>query len=198
MTETDEKLVQNFVEGDDKALAQLIDRYLNPLYNFVFQLTRDGQVAEDIVQETFVKVWKHAGSFDAKKKFSTWIYAIAKNASYDFLKKKKAIPFSAFENEDGSSVWENIEDGASLCAEALLRKMDDVKDAQEFLDTLSPQLKTIFLLHHVQGFSLVEVAEILGSPTNTIKSKYRRALLLLRQQFSSKRALKEAKTAVKG
>jgi len=186
MGKTDEQLVAQFISGDEQALSALIDRYLKPLFNFTLQLTRDSQVAEDIVQEVFVKVWKNISKYDAEKKFSTWIFAITKNAAYDWLKRKKSIPFAAFEKEDGTNILESVEDETILHSHSLLQKMDDAKNAQEFLNTLSPQNKTILLLHHQQGFALSEIAQIMGHSNNTIKSKYRRAILSLRNQFSSK------------
>jgi RNA polymerase sigma-70 factor (ECF subfamily) len=183
---TDEQLVQEFLGGNEDSLEKLVEKYLKPIYNFTYQLTRDNGASQDITQDVFVKVWKNINSFDETKKFSTWLYAIAKNTTYDFLKKKKTIPFSAFENVDGFNILENIEDETILHSNALLQRIDNIKDAEEFLDTLSPQLKTILLLHHQQGFSLVEIAEIMGNPTNTIKSKYRRAILSLRGLYSSK------------
>ena len=183
---TDEKLVENFLKGDESALEMLIDRYLKSLYNFSLQLVGDGQVAEDIVQEVFVKAWKNLTSFDLNKKFSTWIYAIAKNTAYDYLKKKKTIPFSSFENEQGDNALENIEDCAMLHSHELLQRMDDAQAVRKYLSTLSPQAKTILLLHHEQGFSLVEIAQIMGAPANTTKSKYRRAISSLRNLYFSK------------
>jgi len=181
MVKTDEKLMENFLAGDEKSLELLIDRYLKPLYGFVLQLVGDGNVAQDIVQEVFVKAWKHANSFNMDKKFSTWLYAIAKNTAYDFLKKKKTIPFSAFENSNGQNMLEFIEDQTALHSSTLLQKMDDTKEAQEYLQSLKPELRTILVLHHKQGFSLVEIAEIMKSPANTVKSKYRRAIFFLKK-----------------
>jgi len=180
MTISDEQLVVNFRAGNESALKELIDRYLKQLYNFTFQLVGDQNVAQDLVQEVFVKVWKHLASFDQKKKFSTWLYAIAKNAAYDWLKKKKALPFSVFEKADGSNFLESIEDQTILNSTQLWQKMDNAQDAEKFLNSLSPEMKTIFLLHFQQGFSLAEIAEILGAPSNTVKSQFRRTLLSLR------------------
>ncbi|MEI8343784.1 MAG: RNA polymerase sigma factor [Candidatus Moraniibacteriota bacterium] len=190
MNISDEKLVENFLAGDEKAFEKLIDRYLKQLYNFTFQLVGDQNVAQDLVQEVFVKMWKHLASFDQNKKFSTWLYAIAKNAAYDWLKKKKALPFSTFENADGSNFLEILEDQNFLNSTQLWQKMDNAQDAQQFLNSLSPEMKTIFLLHFQQGFSLVEIAEILGAPSNTLKSQFRRTLLSLRKQFFAKDAPK--------
>ncbi len=180
MNISDEQLVQKFRSGDEKALEKLIDRYLKQLYNFTFQLVGDQNVAQDLVQEVFVKMWKHLASFDKNKKFSTWLYAIAKNSAYDWLKRKKTLPFSVFESADGGNLLEIIEDQNFLNSTDLWQKMDNAKDAQRFLDTLSPEMKTIFLLHFQQGFSLVEIAEILGAPSNTVKSQFRRAIIFLK------------------
>jgi RNA polymerase sigma-70 factor, ECF subfamily len=189
MQYSDEQLTQQFLSGDEKAFEKLVEKYLKPLYNFIFQLVRDKEVANDITQDVFVKIWKSMSSYDSQKKFSTWIFAIAKNTTFDFLKKKKTIPFTAFENESGENFLEFIEDASIPYSDELLRLIDEKKDAADFLDSLSPQIKTILLLHHVHGFSLVEISEIMGHSRNTIKSKYRRAIIFLREQISSKKAV---------
>lgn len=183
MTETDEQLVADSLSGDEAAFVALLDRYLKPLYGFVFQLVRDEAVAEDVVQETFIKAWKHLGRFDQGKSFKTWIFAIAKNTAYDALKKKKTLPFSLFRNEAGENVLENIPDGAPS-PETILDRATTALELEEKLATLSLPYQTLLRLHYQQGFSLHEVAEIFGDPYNTIKSRHKRALARLRQAFS--------------
>lgn len=184
---SDEKLAADFLGGDEKAFEELVDRYLKPLYNFAFQLTQDQSASQDIVQDVFVKVWKNLARFDGKRKFSTWIFAIAKNTVYDLLKKKKVLPFSAFENAEGENFLESLENKSILSNAEILQKLDNAKEAQQLLDSLSPQLKTILLLHFQQGFSLAEIAEIFGQSSNTVKSQYRRAIFSLRKiNFSKK------------
>jgi RNA polymerase sigma-70 factor (ECF subfamily) len=187
MQQTDEKLIKLYLAGDKAVFEQIVDRYLKGLYNFVFRLTHDEAVTEDIVQDVFVKVWKNIFVFDAEKKFSTWIFAIAKNTTYDFLKKKKAIPFSVFERNEEESFLEYIEDETILHSHELLQKMDNVKEAEKLLASLPIETQTVLLLHHIQGFSLTEIAEILDCSSNTIKSKYRRAILQLRKNISFKK-----------
>ena len=189
MKYSDEQLAERFLSGDGKAFEKLVEKYIKPLYNFIFQLVRDKETANDITQDVFVKIWKSMSSYDSQKKFSTWIFAIAKNAAFDFLKKKKTIPFTAFENESGENFLEFIEDESMPYFNELLRIIDEKKDVADFLDSLSPQMKTILLLHHEYGFSLTEISEIMGHSRNTIKSKYRRAIIFLREQISSKKAV---------
>jgi len=189
MKYSDEQLVKQFLSGDEKAFEKLVEKYLKPLYNFIFQLVHDKETANDITQDVFVKIWKSMSSYDSQKKFSTWIFTIAKNTTFDFLKKKKTVPFAAFENESGENFLEFIEDESIPYSNELLRIIDEKKDVANFLDSLSPQMKTVLLLHHKHGFSLVEISEIMGHPQNTIKSKYRRAIMFLREQISSKKAV---------
>lgn len=182
MEETDEQLVADYLAGDEAVFALLLDRYMRSLYGFVFQMTRNESAAEDVVQETFIKVWKHLGRFDQKKSFKTWIFAIAKNTAYDFLKKKKTIPFSALQNEEGDSVLENISDG-SPHPEDILDREATARDLEEKLATMTPAYRELLRLHYQLGFSLHEVSEVLGEPYNTIKSRHKRALQSLRNAF---------------
>ena len=186
---TDEKLVQDFLSGDQEALEALVEKYLKPIYNFTYQLTRDTGATEDITQDVFVKMWQNISSFDQQKKFSTWLYAIAKNTALDWLKKKKAIPFTFFERIDGSSMLEYIEDDSNVSADEILKLIDASTDVSELLTLLPLHAQTILLLHHAQGFSLVEIAQIMGQSINTIKSQYRRSIIQLRTKALGKNNL---------
>ncbi len=177
---TDEQLVADFLSGNEKALESLIGKYLKPIYNFTYQLTRDTGASEDITQDVFVKVWKNIGTFDESKKFKTWIYAIAKNTTLDWLRKKKAIPFTLFEKIDGSNFLDYVPDELSLNSDEILKLIDARSDASKLLSLLSLHTQTISILHHMQGFSLVEIAETFGQSINTVKSQYRRGIMQLR------------------
>lgn len=192
----DEKLVTKFLAGDDKSFEIITERYLKYIYNFIYQIVRDENISQDLTQDVFVKVWKNIRNFDSSKKFSTWIFAIAKNTAFDYLKKsicrvgmKKTLSFSFFENENGTNLLEYIEDENSLYSIDFWQRLDDQKLVEEFLTSIPPELRTILILHHYQQFSLNEVAEIMGCQYNTIKSKYRRVILFLRQKISSKNIL---------
>ena len=106
----DKQLIQKFLNGSDEAFEELVGRYLKPIYNFLYQFTRDADSLDDLTQETFIKVWKNIRKFDQSKTFRVWIYSIAKNTAYDFLKKKKTVPFSFFENFEGDNKLEKISD----------------------------------------------------------------------------------------
>ncbi len=177
-------LISESLAGDEKAFEELLSPYLSPVYSFVLSLTHDVLMAEDVTQETCIKVWKHLGRFDAERSFKTWIFAIAKNTAFDALKKKRDLPFSAFfrgEDEGVEESWsDRIADEAPLADEVLARA-ESVELLEQKLQTLPEGFQQILRLRYQEDFSLSEIAEILGEPYNTVKSRHGRALLGLRR-----------------
>lgn len=97
MTQSDEELITAYLAGNSKAFTVLVERHLNGVYSYVLRFVGD-EVAEDIVQETFIKAWNNIKKYNAgSSKFKTWLLRIARNTAIDFLRKKKHIPFSEFE-----------------------------------------------------------------------------------------------------
>ena len=186
MNRADDQLIADYLKGDEESLEILIKRYLKPIYSFVYRYTGSGQDAEDITQEVFVKVWRNLKKFDQQRSFKTWIFAIAKNTSIDLLKKKKAIPFSEFENEAGENmITETLADPSPLPHE-LLEKAGMAQMLTSAMDTLSPKYRMVLFLRYNDHFNFREIAESLGEPLNTIKSRHRRALVNLKDLLSDK------------
>lgn len=179
-------LISESLAGDEKAFEELLSPYLSPVYSFVLSLTHDVSMAEDVTQETCIKVWKHLNRFDAEKSFKTWIFAIAKNTAFDALKKKRDLPFSNFvsgESEDTEELWsERIADEAPLADEVLARA-ESVELLEQKLQTLPEGFQQILQLRYREDFSLQEISEILGEPYNTIKSRHGRAIFSLKKAF---------------
>ena len=173
----DKELISQYLKGDEQSLEFLIQKYLKPIYGFVYKNIGDVAGAEDVTQEIFIKIWKNLKKFDPKKEFKPWLFQIAKNASIDFLRKKKSIPFSRFENEKGQNVLtENLSDNSSSLIEVLNNK----KSIIEIMDTLSQKDKKLIKLRHIDGLSFKEIADIQKKSINTTKSQYRRIILHLK------------------
>jgi RNA polymerase sigma-70 factor (ECF subfamily) len=186
MNRSDQQLVSSYLSGDEKSLEVLFGRYLKPIYSFTYRYIGGGQDAEDVTQEAFVKAWRNLKKFDQQKSFKTWIFSIAKNTALDFLKKKKAIPFSEFENEDGeNALTETLADSSPLPQE-LLEKADIVKILNAAIEKLSPKYRMVLFLHYNDHFTFREIAEILGESIDTIKSRHRRVLTMLRKLLLDK------------
>lgn len=178
---SDADLVERHLAGDGRALNDLLGRYVSPLYRFVLRLCGDTSQAEDIVQETCLKAWRKLSSFQTNRSFKTWIFTIARNTTFDYLKKKKAIPFSTLDEQSSiDEVFEDqIEDDRPLPPE-LLEHQDRAQLLNEAVKQLPEKSRTILQLHEGEDMTFQEIAETLSEPLNTVKSRYRRALKSLR------------------
>ncbi len=178
---SDKQLISKYLAGDEQSLVILLGRYLKPIYSFIYRYVGSGEDAEDVNQDVFIKTWRSLKRFDQNKNFKTWIFAIAKNAAIDFLKKKKTIPFSEFENEEGeNAIMETLADPAPLPQELLERSgMAQILDSA--MEKLSPKYRMVLFLRYNDHFSFREIAESLGESLNTITSRHRRALVELKK-----------------
>lgn len=177
---TDEQLIEKYLKGDKAALEFLIARYLKAIYGFAYSLCSDKAAAEDITQEAFVKVWKNIRKFDLKKKFKPWIFQITKNTAIDFSRKRKTIPFSRFENEMGENVLlETLHDAKPLALE-VCEKNDQSAKLRIAIQSLSLKYRQVVSMRLDEEFTFEEIARILGESVNTVKSRYRRAILELK------------------
>lgn len=182
---TDQQLVKNYLKGDEKALDLLVKRYLKPIYRFVYKYSQTSQNAEDIAQETFLKVWKNIKKYDNKKSFKAWVYTIAKNTALDYLKKKNPVLFSQFEKQDGKNTFvENIKDLTDL--PDTIAEKNSIKDMLgSALKNLSKNYQSVLTLYYTENMNFREIAEVLGESINTIKSRHRRGLVLLRARINN-------------
>ncbi len=178
---SDEQLIEDYLTGDEESLEILFGRYLKPIYGFTYGYAGSRRDAEDITQEVFVKAWRHLKRFDRNKSFKAWIFSIAKNAAIDFLKKKKTIPFSVFENKEGKNiVTETLADPSPLPSE-LSEKADIAQMLTAAIEKLSPEHRLVLSLRYNDHLNFREIAELLKEPLHTIKSRHRRALIKLRE-----------------
>lgn len=182
--ETDENLISGYLKGDKSAFEELVKRYMKPVYSFICRNTGSAKDAEDITQEVFVRVWKNVKKFDKDKSFKTWIFSIAKNASIDFLRKKKTLPFSAFEDSEGkNTIIENLVDSAFSLPEFLKQK-DISKMIISAVNKLPKKYQEILSLRYNSELSFREISLFSGESINTVKSRHRRALIALRKILS--------------
>ncbi len=182
MDRTDEELIADFVEGNEEAFSTLVERHLKTVYSFVVRFVGNSEEAEDIVQETFLKAWKGAKQYRAEaSKFKTWVLRIARNTAIDFLRKRKHIVFSEFENDEGQNVLaETVPDPHELPDEVFAR-IENADMLAKTIDKLSPEAREILLLHYTNGLTFLEIGEMLNEPTNTVKSRHHRAIQNLKK-----------------
>ena len=164
---TDEQLVAGLVDGDELALHELLQRYERPLSNFLHRHT-GGRDVEDLYQETWLRVVRHAHRFDTGRRFSTWLFQIAVNLCRDWHRRPppEALP---------------VPDAAG---ESELGRAEAACDAARLLALLSEPQREVVILRYYHDLSEAEVATILGCPKGTVKSRLHHALARLAEFVS--------------
>ena len=185
----DEKIIGEYLaSGNEDFFKMLLSRHIKHVYNFVRQMTGNGNEAEDISQEVFLKVWKNLKKYKTGQNFKTWLFAIAKNSTIDFLRKsgsvfggKKTLNFSDLEKEDDDYSFSETIESEELLPDEALQKLQNSEFLKKMLDRLPLQDKTILLLHYQEEMTFEEIGQILKKSPNTVKSQHRRAILELRK-----------------
>jgi RNA polymerase sigma-70 factor (ECF subfamily) len=179
---TDETLIAQFQNGDVQAFDVLVRRYKDQLLNYVFRFVGNRVDAEDIVQETFLRVYKNKHYYKEIAKFSTWVYTIAGNLAKTELrrrKRRKIFSVSNFVNDERDF---DIPDTAHNPEKEVDGSMkDDV--IQRTIEKLPPKFKEVILLRDVQGFAYEEISQILNIPLGTVKSRVNRGRLKLQEDL---------------
>lgn len=172
------KLISDGVRGDREALEALYHRFKVPLYNLAYRYTRDAAAAEDILQETFIKVFTHLEDINCVETFPAWVYRVGLNASLSYLRSrkrelKKSVPLAEIEGR--------MEEASFDPDTSHLRQ-----PIEEAIQSLTEKLRSVFILHDVQGFKHEEIARVLGYSVGTSKSQLFKARRKIRQFLKTK------------
>jgi RNA polymerase sigma-70 factor (ECF subfamily) len=174
----DAEMVGRLKGGDPQALAEVYDRYGRVAYSLVLHVVRDAAIAEDVVQETFLRVWNRARGFDAERgAFVPWLLSIARSRAIDYLR-------SASGRERNAVEWEET-DHPSLYihTEREILASDKARVVRAALLKLAPQQREVIELAYFGGLTQTEIAQRLGQPLGTVKTWVRTALKNLRDEL---------------
>ena len=174
----DSGVVAAHLAGDRLAFGELVERYQNRLLNFIYRTTGDRERAEDLVQETFIRVYRHLHRFDQTKKFSTWVYTISSNLAKNELRNRSRNPLVLFQTllknrqEDQRPLeWEDN----TYRPDDLFRKRHLKSQVDAAVDQLPEHHRTVFILREMEGKTYEEIAEITATNLGTVKSRLNRA-----------------------
>jgi RNA polymerase sigma-70 factor (ECF subfamily) len=175
----DADVVAAFLEGDERAFQELVERYQTRLLNFIYRTVGDRERAEDLVQEVFIRVYRHLHRFDRSKKFSTWAYTIASNLAKNELRNRSRNPLVLFQTLRGTK---SDEEERPLQFEDLGSRPDDLYRkrhlrslVEETVAQLPEHHRQVFVLRELEGKSYEEIAEITDCNLGTVKSRLNRA-----------------------
>jgi len=177
---SDEELLSAYAAGDPDAFALLLARYRRPLFNFILRTVRNPVVAEDLTQDVFVRIVRRAGDFKGSSKFTTWMYTIARNICIDHgrrmsHRRHRSLDAVAPGAEGGSPLVERVASQQPGVDRAAASQGLRAEIAQA-VEGLPEDQREVFLLRQVQGMRFREIAEVVGVPENTVKSRMRYAL----------------------
>lgn len=177
---TDQEVVALAKQGSEAAYRELVRRYERPVFSLVFRMVRNRELAEDLSQETFIKVLNAIHSYRPEFKFSSWVFKIANNAAIDHLRRRELDTLS-LEGSPHAETPEMIEATALQIGERGESQLEEVehrelgRSIEAAINRLRPEYRSCILLRHVEGHTYEEIAEILGLPLGTVKTYIHRA-----------------------
>lgn len=177
---SDATLVSNYIKGNESALETLIVRHKQKIYNFIYSKVYDRDVAEDIFQDTFIKVIRtlKRGAYNEEGKFLPWVMRISHNLVIDFFRKNNRMP--KFDNAGDFNIFSVLSD-TSLNAEKAIIKEQVENDVRRLVDELSEDQREVLLMRIYNDMSFKEISERTGVSINTALGRMRYALINLRK-----------------
>jgi len=179
---TDEELIARFQDGDEYAFEEIVHRYKDRLLNFVFRFLGQMDEAEDIVQDTFLKVYKKKNAYQNIARFSTWIYTIAGNLAKTELRKRKRRRMFSISSKGVDEKEYELPSG-NRTPEEETESLFNEKIIQGAIEKLHEKFRTVIILRDIQELSYDEISKIIGVPLGTVKSRVNRARLKLREML---------------
>jgi RNA polymerase sigma-70 factor (ECF subfamily) len=179
---SDEDLIFSFQQDNVEAFNEIVERYKNPLYNFVCRLLGDSIFSEDIVQETFVRVYRNKHRYHRIAKFSTWIYTIASNLAKTELRRRKIKQFFSISSKGTEEKDYDLPDRTRDVEKDVDRSMKQDAVLKE-VDNLPSPFKEAVILRDIQDLSYEEISDILSVPLGTVKSRVNRGRARLQKRL---------------
>ncbi len=185
----DFRLIDMAVGGDEKAYANLLQRYKRPVYHVILKMVRNVDDAEDLTIESFAKAFRSLHRFKKDFTFSTWLFRIATNNTIDFIRKKKLNTLSienTYTDDNGDSVSIDVED-VNLNPQEETIKAQKEELIQHFVDKLPPKYQKLVRLRYFHELSYEEIAKELDAPLGTVKAQLHRARELMYELVKNKK-----------
>jgi RNA polymerase sigma factor (sigma-70 family) len=177
------ELVSAYIQGDDAAFDTLVERYKSKIYTTIYLVVKDQYVAEDLMQDTFIKAIKtlRNGKYNEEGKFLPWILRIGHNLAIDYFRRAKRYPKVVF--EDGSNVFNTL-DFSENSVETKQIKKESHEHLRGLIKQLPDQQREVLIMRHYEDMSFQEIADATGVSINTALGRMRYALINLRKMMS--------------
>jgi RNA polymerase sigma-70 factor (ECF subfamily) len=177
---SDHRLIAASLRGDAAAFGELVRRYQDRLYNTVYRLLGNAEDAQDAVQEAFLNAYLSLNSFKGDSQFFTWLYRIAVNTAISHRRKQRVV-LSLDAGRNGPGPIEPFDTSQASQPGQLLERQEEEQRMQQALGRLSPEHRTVLIMKDMEGLKYETMAEVLGVPIGTIRSRLHRARSELRE-----------------
>ncbi|OEG00230.1 RNA polymerase sigma factor SigW [Vulcanibacillus modesticaldus] len=187
MNFVDNKLIRKAKAGDMQAFAELVYQYKDKIFNLAYRMLGNTQEAEDVSQETFLRVYSNIDRYDEKYKFSTWIYKIATNLSIDRIRKRRTTySLDDYWNEEEGLDWYTRLPNQSIGPEESIISNEEINQVHKAILNLPEKYRVIMTLRYVEDLSIKEISEIVNLPISTVKTRLLRGREYIRKEISNK------------
>ena len=189
MSGEDAGLVRRCLAGDEKAYRELVERYQGQVYSLALRMVRRAEDAEDLTQETFVRMFRALSRYDPERPFAAWLFTIASRLCIDHIRRRKVSPISLTQRErDTDEEYEIEVEDTGLKPDEAAAHAEESRRTAELIEALPPHYRIVVLLRHVQDLSYEEIAEALHLPLGTVKARIHRARALLKVRMEGPRS----------
>jgi RNA polymerase sigma-70 factor (ECF subfamily) len=183
MTWTDEELVAKSIGGDAESFNELILRWERPIYALAYRTIGREEDARDVCQETFLRAFRALPGFRGQSKFSSWLYRIALNLCRDWMRRERRTPVvQAPEDMDLLELAAAAEPSESI--EDLVARKDLMRGVEVVMAGLPEEQRTAIILKEYHGLTFQEIAELVGCPLSTVKTRLYQGLVVLRRELA--------------
>jgi len=187
---SDSLLLQQFLDGDSEAFSALVGRYQHDLYAFLVRFVGDAVLAEDVFQETFLQVYQSAPIFDMTRKFRPWVFTVAANKARDALRRRKrrsTAPLDATVAgaQDTKNTYATLIPSEIPSPDEISMNLEMQQNVKTMVDQLPENYRVVLILSYFQEIPHKEIAEILGVPVGTVKSRLHGAVGMFAQKWKA-------------
>jgi RNA polymerase sigma-70 factor (ECF subfamily) len=189
---TDQEVVERASAGSESAYRELVRRYQRPVFSLIYRMVRDRELAEDLTQETFVKVLNAIDRYRPEYKFSSWIFKIANNAAIDHLRRRELDTLSLDGGPDATTP-DQVQATSLQLGDATESPLDELEarelgtQIERAIGALRPEYRSCIIMRHIEGRPYDEIADVLDLPLGTVKTYIHRARAELRESLGSLR-----------
>lgn len=182
----DAELVRKSLAGDQRACRDLVRRYQRPVFSVLMRVVRRAEDAEDLAQETFVRMFRALDRYDPERPFTAWLFTIATRLAIDHLRRRRVQTVSLTVTQPGSTEERDIDvEDPGLKPDEVTSNAEEERSTQDLIDSLPEHYRIVVLLRHQQDLSYEEIAQALNLPLGTVKARIHRARELLKKRIES-------------